>query len=520
MEIALTRQRLVYAERVHNETRRAEETAEMIVPDALPDILRIVDTDADITVRAKEVTVGRATITGNAAVTVIYAPDGEAGLRRVTLDLPFSIAAENTVITAASRFTARVSLDNIAASAVNPRKIAANTTVRAELAVYNNAVIELPSGVAEGEGAEIELFCDHKELTLETDVREKTFVVTDEFQISASNPPIGELLKSNIALRGTDTKVVGSKLIFKGTAHVNLLYIGTGGELTSDAFATEFSQIMELENASADSEFVLIPLLANASIMPNNVNGADSRRVLTELHIVAQAVAHTRMEFSFIGDAYGSRFALEAEHSKLSFTNNLGPRAASAVLRGTLNAPELSRIVSISAKPGTVEQSAENSALALRCPIRVDALYIASDGTVRTATQIFELDASLSDANARSSFSVYAEASRDVYGVAADDEIELRIPVEFRAEETRLDTFSPISALNMEEDAPLDLLSLPSLVISRLSNAPESRNDAQRELWLLAKRHHSTRELILQANSLEDEASLRAAESLIIPKKR
>ncbi|MDR0905841.1 MAG: DUF3794 domain-containing protein [Oscillospiraceae bacterium] len=513
MEITLTREKLNYAERIQNETRRAEENTEMIVPDALPDILRIVGTDAEVTVRSKDLSNGRATVSGNAAVTVVYAPDGETGLRRVNLDLPFSVVTEHPDINQNSRLTARVSLDSVDANAVNPRKIAANAAVRAELAVYNNAEVEIPTGIVPNADADIELLTDNSELSLATDVREKTFTVTDEYQIPAANPPIGELLRSNIAITADDTKVVGTKLIFKGTAHVNLLYSGAGdGEIASNAFETEFSQILELENANADSEFELIPLLTGALVTPDNTNGADGRRVAAEFHIAAQAVARSKTKFSFIGDAYGSRHALETENSQLSFENNLGTRSANTILRGTLDAPDLARIISVSARPGAVEHKTDNNALSLKCPVRVDALYVASDGTVRPASGDFTLDASIPEANANSGYSVRAETSRDVYGVAADGGIELRIPVDIRAEETRRGSYSPISAITLDADAPLNLSNLPSLVISR--------TNANASLWDLAKRHHSTRELILQANGLDDEDAAKGAESLIIPKKR
>jgi len=510
MEISLAREALSFAERVHNETRRTEETAEVIVPDALPDILRIFGADAEVTVRSKDLVNGRAAVSGNALVTVIYAPDGEVGMRRVIVDLPFTVAVDNAEITAASRILTRIRVDSIGADALNPRKIGVRAALVAELSVYNTATVELPVSISDEGDAEIELRTDSAELSLDTEVREKTFTVTDEYQINAANPPVGELLHTSVALTADDTKVVGTKLIFKGTANVNLLYAAVSGELAAGAFTTEFSQILELDNASADSEFELVPLLTASNIVADNRDGSDGRRVNVELQIVAQAVAHSRVRVAYIGDAYGSRHALTAEHTQLQLTNRLGVRSANSILRGTLTATEIARIISISARIGTAAHTFADGSLAVRTPVHVDALYVAADGSVRIAADDFTLDATLADADAGSDFLIRAEVTRDVYGVAADGGIELRIPVEITAEETRTDAFAPISAITIDEESPLDLSALPSLVIVR----------GQASLWDLAKRHHSTRELILQANSLDDEDAALRVGTLIVPKKR
>ncbi|MDR0838786.1 MAG: DUF3794 domain-containing protein [Oscillospiraceae bacterium] len=512
MELSLTREKLNYAENVLSDTRTAEEAMEIIVPDALPDILRLIGADAEVFVRSKDTSAGRVTVSGTAAVTVVYVPDGDAGLRRVNLELPYSISAEDPRVTAASRVTARVNLRGADASVLNPRKIAVRAAVTAELRCYNDAELDVPVGLEPNANADIELLPGEAELSLATDVREKAFVVSDEYQVPASNPPVGEILKSNVALIPEDTKVVGSKLIFRGTARVALLYASGDGEAASCAFETEFSQILELENAGADSEFEIIPLLTGAYIEADASPGGDARRVTAELHLAAQCVARSKRRLVYIGDAYCSKYGLETSRLPLVVENSLGERAVSGVLRGTLDAPDISRVISVSARPGTPEHAVENGELALRCPVTVNALYAAGDGSVRATSGSFDLDASIPDANASNRYATRAELTQDIYGVANENGIELRIPVDIRADETERGEYSPISAVSYDEENPLDLSNLPSLVISRAA--------AGDTLWNLAKRYHSTRELILQANGLEDEDAVADAEMLIIPKKR
>ncbi|MDR1329968.1 MAG: DUF3794 domain-containing protein [Oscillospiraceae bacterium] len=532
MEISMTREKLRFAERVLRETRAAEETAEVIVPDALPDILRIVGADAELTVRSKDTADGRVLVSGAAAVSVIYIPDGGGGARRVNAELPFTVSAENPRITPECRVTARVEPRSVSASALNPRKLSVRAAVFAEISCYLDTELEIPAGVSPGNENIAELLYFEDEVNLPVDILEKTFTVNDEYQIPASQPPVGELLKSNVALAPGDARVVGSKLIFKGAAYVSLLYAPPdGSDIVPCAFETEFSQILELENAGADSEFELIPLLTSARIDAGNTPGAETRRVAAEIRVAAQCVARSKRTIRFIRDAYCSKYALETSVTPLSFENSLGSRAVNAILRGTLPAPDASRVICVSARPGAplpresaarilsvsaVEprstSARENDSLSLACPVEVEALYIASDGSARRAEGSLELGASVPGVGAGSLGSVRAECSRDVYGVAADNSIELRIPVDIRVDETEKREYNAISALSADEDSPVDLAALPSLVISRVS--------AGDSLWSLAKRHRSTRELILSANGLEPDAAPPGGSMLVIPKKR
>ena len=68
----------------------AEESGDIVVPDSLPDIVRIVETDARVELRSKEVRGGKVYAEANAAVNVIYVPETGGGLCRLAVSLPFA----------------------------------------------------------------------------------------------------------------------------------------------------------------------------------------------------------------------------------------------------------------------------------------------------------------------------------------------------------------------------------------------------------------------------------------------
>ena len=90
MELELKTTQLNCYDTVLDTTLFQEETLESIVPDACPDILRIVDTEAAVCLGNKEAQEGKAEVTGTARCAVLYEAEGGEGVRRITVSIPFT----------------------------------------------------------------------------------------------------------------------------------------------------------------------------------------------------------------------------------------------------------------------------------------------------------------------------------------------------------------------------------------------------------------------------------------------
>ena len=98
MELELDRTQLSGYEAVLDTTVFHEETLEMIVPDACPDILRICDTEGKVFLKSKEAQEGRVEVSGTVRAAILYLPDGEEGMRRVEATLSFTSTADSAAV--------------------------------------------------------------------------------------------------------------------------------------------------------------------------------------------------------------------------------------------------------------------------------------------------------------------------------------------------------------------------------------------------------------------------------------
>ena len=90
MDMNLNKENINYVKMIYSASFTHEETMELIVPDAQPDILEILDTDAVVLLRSKEADTGRVVISGVINATVLYAPEDSGDIKKLELSMPFS----------------------------------------------------------------------------------------------------------------------------------------------------------------------------------------------------------------------------------------------------------------------------------------------------------------------------------------------------------------------------------------------------------------------------------------------
>ncbi len=147
MELELERTQLNGFENVLDTMVYHEETLEMIVPDACPDILRIVDTEGNVCLKGKEAQEGRAEISGTVRAAVLYLPDGAEGLRRLEVTIPFTCSADGAGITGACALVALPQVQAAETRSLNPRKVLVRVNLAVGLQVFAPMTENLCGGV-------------------------------------------------------------------------------------------------------------------------------------------------------------------------------------------------------------------------------------------------------------------------------------------------------------------------------------------------------------------------------------
>ena len=252
MEVELRQDYISCWDNSYRTTLNQEETTEMIVPDACPDILQILDGEGKLFLQRKDAMDGKAEFSGCIKVTVLYQPEGEGNLCSMDAVLPFSTTIENEAITRRSKLMVTPRLQKVDVHLLSPRKMLIKVNFAMELTVCTPQTLTICPGVDQGEDYGIRQKLGDYQSYVTTAALEKTFNYSDVLSLPAGRPDMRELLRTRASCTCNEAKVIGSKVVLKGEAKLDTLYRGEDEGIHTATFSLPFSQIMESGEAEDD----------------------------------------------------------------------------------------------------------------------------------------------------------------------------------------------------------------------------------------------------------------------------
>jgi hypothetical protein len=509
MEFPLSADRMCRAQKAFGFDLAREETVDIIVPESRPDISEILCVHADAFVRGKDAETGRGSVSGVINAVVVYVPEGGGRAERLEAELPFSASAADGALTPDMKVIARVSVVSCSARELDPRKVAIEAGVRVQADFYADGELCLfRGGDGPGEGR-VELLYETAEVCGLTDIREKTFVISDEINLPQGCQPVGELLFADVKLGEAEAKAVGSKLVFKGTAEVAPFYITDGGELRRVSLSTEFSQIVEFDDLPPECEFDVTFMLTGSYVEAQRES--DGKTVNVELHAAAQCALRERRTVKYIADAFAPGREVDCEYMELSSDGRESARLPETPARGSMHAQDASGIIAVFALAEAPELISENGQRRILCGVNVTCLYTGGDGNARTSRARVVAECAPFDADSsRDASSASALAGNATASLTPSGAIEIAVPVRFEITHGPSARGRAISAITYDEKEARDLDNIPSLTVTRAKPGEK--------LWSIAKRYGSGVRLIMDTNSIERETDLVPGSLLLIPR--
>lgn len=507
MELELKRTEQPCYARILDTTIRREETLEVIVPDACPDILRVLNTEGRPCLGQREVGEGEARLSGTVRMTVLYQPDGTDGLWSLEAEIPVQCTAEHGELTGDCVIRALPRIVEAETRVINPRKV----LLRVELAIpvqgYAPRRFTVCSGVEDGQNWGIQQRVEQKRSSFIACVRSKEFSFSDQLTIPGSRPAVSEVLKSRCSVYCAEEKLIGNKLIFKGGAGIQLLCRGEDASLFSMEFELPYSQIME---ASGVGEEGSCQMTVEVTGWHLELDESDGRRVDVELTLLAQAVVREERELELLTDAYSTMYTVAAEPRPCPLETLLEQGVRRQNVREILETGALARTVAdVWVDVGELRLDREGERCVLTADTRVTVLYEGEEGEYLSAVRQIPVTCPME--LPMEGISVCRCVPVDVQASATAGGIETRYGLDLWLEAVRPLPAVGLWSVQLDEDALRDTSGQPSLVLRRVAGGET--------LWEIAKAYYTTTEEIVQANELEEELPA-VGQMLLIPRKR
>lgn len=508
MELELERTALDGFNAVLETAVAQEETMESIVPDACPDLLGVCDTEGVVCLHRKEAMEGRAELSGTIHALLLCRPDGEVGLRRLEVDLPFTCTADSPDITPGCKVVALPRLRGADARLVNPRKVLVRADLVVDLQVFAPVSDWACASVLEPEQAGVEQLSQPCQTCVTVCVAEKSFPFSDELTLPGSRPEAEALLKWRAALECGEAKVIGSKLIFKGSARLQVLYRCTDGGLSTGEFELPISQLMEVSGAGEEAMCQVGLALTDLEC---SLDDGDGRTIGVTMGLLAQAVVREERSLTLLTDVYSTLYQLDTETRQLTLSRVADRGEREMAVRELLETGMLPQdVLDAYVTLGDVAQSREGERVALTVQADVHLLCRTEEGETTAVTRTVPVTCPV-ELPEGARCSCRCACTAPVYAAPASGGVEVRFPVRFSWLALTGSKAAAVSAVSFDENAPIDHTGQPSIVLRMVSGGER--------LWDIAKAYGTTARDVMEANALEEE-ELPDGQLLLIPRKR
>lgn len=232
------------------------ETADAIVPDTFPDIGRIVCAYGTAAMRDQSPQSGRILTSGMIQVTVLYEPEQEGSLKRLTVPISFAHIEECEGIDAQSICVVGCQVASVDVTAVNSRKINVNAQLCFAVEAYCAEECEITEGIAD---YQIELLSAMQTVTLTEHVQTYPLTILDDVVLQDAEGLT--ILHSSCMLRTSECRTMRGKVVLKGEAEVQCLAMQEDDTVRMLTNTTPFTQILEMPEAE-EGDTVCVQLTA------------------------------------------------------------------------------------------------------------------------------------------------------------------------------------------------------------------------------------------------------------------
>ncbi len=508
MELKLTRSGHDYYEPLRWPSFSCETMRESIVPDSSPDIARIIDTVGAVYLTGRELTGdGRCSASGSVDVAVLYIPEKGDGPRVLRFQLPFQCYGDSQGTGDCDFLDIRGELRSIDTRALNPRKVLTRANIDLYPCGCRRVRLELCDGAGEDE-SDIQLLREERTCRVVAAVREREFTFVEELPVSAGRAGAEEAVQLRCAVRSTDVKLIGSKLVVKGLVSASLLYREEGGRLAVLQQDLPFSQILDGAGLEEEWDSDAVFRLLSAECRVGSEGAPDDSHVFTVTLLLRTRVTVSRQErIGYIADLYSTAGEIACQTESLRLTEDTQRIVSRQNVRELLETGVgVKAVVDTTVVCGAVQVSGG----ALEIPVCARCLYLDENDALRSACREFTASC---PAELPEGFQAEGTAScrGDMMTSILPEGIELRFPLECALELCRRTERLCVSAGERRETEETGEAQ-PSLILRKLG--------ADETLWAVAKQYRTTAQAILSVNGAEDEAQLSRDRLLLIPRAR
>lgn len=342
---------------------------EILIPDYLPQVFKIVKCLITPVVLQKQIVSGRLTVEGYLRCAVFYQSEEDESLCQVEQKLPFTKQLDTKEGNwGPASVTVSGETEYVNCRAVNQRRV----DLRGAFALSVSAAAEKQSEIITAlSGAGIRQRTEQLSGSRTIGVHEK--FITAEEHITFEAPP-EMILSIQCAGAVTETKLMAGKAVLKGEILADVVYrTAPGHELLHTECRVPFNEVLDIEAADETCSCFAVAESAGCTITA----GSEEESPTLSASMILTAYVYRQVEYTAVSDAFSTDYETELTQQEIDLEQieDVFAQQTEAVAQGKLP-DENARIIDASATALPIEAAEQDGQTILRGRVAAHLLCI------------------------------------------------------------------------------------------------------------------------------------------------
>lgn len=507
MEVDVTKQNITVNKLVSAKKEIVTIEGDMIVPDVKPDILNTIDTVGNVCIYKKEVMDGKVRFDGSVNLNVIYLADSETDTTRgLTNSLDFTQIVDVDNCKSGMELRNNIIIKDIECKVLNGRKINTKVVLEIDIYIYSNDEINILKEINNVNGIQ----------TLNSSMKINNLVGTGCCRASAKDTislsdedNLAEILKVDVRLINSETKVSYNKVLLKADACVKLMYLTENGDIKLVSSNIPVMGFIDMPNVSENNILDCSYEIKNILVKPNS---AEQHSVYVEIEFEICLDATDTLEIESIQDMYCPEWELQFKQKEVSTITQKQISKNICNIRESIEVPEISnnRIYDVEIIPNVTNVNILNGRIVYEGELKLNFIF-ASNNNSGIDTKRFSLPFTYNIDNENidqnKTINTNVNCVDDEFIITSDGVIECRVNLEFETQMHENRNINLIDEIKITENADN---SNPSMIIYVVKEGDT--------IWKIAKKYKTTMQEIINVNNLDNGDEIYIGEKLFIPR--
>ena len=479
---------------------------DIIVPDNMPDAIKIINISSIPYVNDVEINNGRAKIVGKINYSVIYrANDEEMNIRGLNTSYPYTVNIENSNIKNKEDIIVNSNLKNIIYSLPNERKIAIKNEICFDIKIEEKVEVDIIKDFQKCDDIE----CNKCKNSFNNIKERKRSIISssEDVMLPKDASAIYEILKICPRIKDTEYKESYNKIMLKGVIEICLMYIGENRNICNETVDVPFSSMVELENVSDNSKFNIEYCIRDLNVRINP--DIDQKTLNVDYKIETNITVFEKEVIEYIEDFYSKSRDLKYDVNDINISANEFDVEKEINISETLSdiIPENSRIVEYNLDTANVMPVLDKDEIKINGIAKLNLLTQDKDNNeLESKTIDIMVDQSfpLEDSWQNSNVNIKIKDVRlNVTQNGSSVDIKVTIYVDINVE-----NIIGISSIQKIEDVPIDLKNISSINIYVVKPGDS--------IWKIAKKYKTSMENIIKTNKLENPNLIDVGQKILV----